>query len=400
MTVLVAHPTRQHSHRLAYALHSAGLLHSYWTTLPDARAIGVDQRGPHFLVPDAIRRHSLELIDGERVRVLLGPLLLQKIGARFSRADGPQLGELAAWSAFDRWVAGHVAKTRPRVVVGYEMCCARTFSVAKALGIKCVLDAAAFAYPLQDQVLAEERANSTTWAGRRLRRRKDVEVGLADQIICVSDLARRSYVDAGVSAQRITVNPVGCDTALFSPAPAHARPPRPRFAFVGIPGARKGFDLLVDAFERVRQRHPEAELHVVGDAVRARQFTGALPVQLHGKLPQREISAFLQEVDCLVLPSRLESFGMVVVEALACGVPVIVSERVGAAQAVKERENGWVIPVDDAAALTARMLACCDDLAGLRAMRAAAAASAAPYDWAHYYDRAVTAIAPLLQRAP
>jgi len=97
----------------------------------------------------------------------------------------------------------------------------------------------------------------------------------------------------------------------------------------------------------------------------------------------------LARMDCLVLPSRLESFGMVVVEALAAGVPVIVSDHVGAAESIKASVNGWIIPADNAEALYQRMSACCENIDKVRTMRAVSTETARAYDWAHYSRRAV-----------
>jgi glycosyltransferase involved in cell wall biosynthesis len=88
-----------------------------------------------------------------------------------------------------------------------------------------------------------------------------------------------------------------------------------------------------------------------------------------------------------VLPSRNESFGMVVAEALAAGLPVVVSDRVGAAELIAEGKNGWVVPAGDAGALTARLLACADDRAALRRMRSACLEAAAAADWSVYHRR-------------
>ena len=83
MSILVAHPTRQHSHRLARALQEAGLLHSYWTLLPDRRALSLLPAYLNGLLPSAVVRHSLQFLPSNKVHILLGPLLFQKLASRF-----------------------------------------------------------------------------------------------------------------------------------------------------------------------------------------------------------------------------------------------------------------------------------------------------------------------------
>lgn len=389
MRVLVAHPTRQHSHRLAQALQNAGLLNSYWTLLPDRRALSWLPSRLDGLLPSAVMRHSLEFLPGDKVHTLIGPLLFQKIASRFPSVAIRQFGEWLAWDALDRWVASQLPRLRPKVVVGYEMCCAESFRVARELGITCVLDAAAFHHEMQDRILDEDKYGAKTWAGRRLRLRKQKEIDLADKIICVSELARHSYIDAGVEGNRVVVNPVGCDVKKFSPVPGLMRSGSPKFIFVGLPVYHKGFDLLTASYARLLPEYPDAELHVVGDAAMAGGRIINKTIRSHGKLSHEKLGELLAQMDCLVLPSRLESFGMVVVEALAAGVPVIVSDHAGASEAIRENENGWVIPAGDESALFERMLTCCRDIEHVRSMSAACARAAVEHDWSHYGRRSV-----------
>lgn len=397
MSVLVAHPTRQHSHRLAQALHDSGLLHSFWTLLPDRRALPWLPSSLDAQLPSAVLRHSLQFLPGDKVHTLIGPLLFQKLASRFQSVAFRQLGEWGAWAAFDRWVAAQLPRFQPKVLVGYEMCCAESFRAAKDLGISCVLDAAAFHHTMQDRILDEDRYGAKTWAGKRLRLRKQKELELADRLICVSELAKRSYIEAGVDESRIVVNPVGCDVAKFAPASGMGRSGAQKFVFVGIPDYRKGFDLLIAGYARLVAHYPDAELHVVGDASMVRRLVAENRVHVHGKLSHDQLSTLLAQMDCLVLPSRLESFGMVVVEALAAGVAVIVSDHVGASEAIRENENGWVVSAGVEAALFERMMICCRDIDRVRAMGTACSRSAAVYDWSHYSKRSVGIFTPLLE---
>jgi glycosyltransferase involved in cell wall biosynthesis len=394
-SVGVAHPTRQHSHRFAAALQRSGLLLGYWTLLPDGRALSWL---PRVLVPAAVKRNSLHDIPPEKVHALPGPLLLQKIASRLPVPSLRLMGEWMAWASFDAWVAFHVRRRRPRIVVGYEMCCARTFKAARSLGIPCLLDASAFHHETQDRLLNAGPYGAKTWAGQRLRRRKEAEIALADRIVCVSSLARQSYLDAGVDPARIVVNTVGCDVARFSRPPVPRSGPA-RFAFVGLPAYHKGFDILVASFERLLDRYPDAQLHLVGDTApgSGTQRGAAGRVQVHGKLSHDELAVLLGTMDCLVLPSRLESFGMVVVEALAAGVPAIVSDHAGACEAIVEGRNGWIVPAGDGEALLGRMLACCAEIEAVRSMRSDCIRSASSYDWEGYSRRALEIVSSLMQ---
>ena len=348
------------------------------------------------LLPSAVLRHSLHFLPAEKVHILMGPLLVQKWASRSNFVALRQLGEWIAWSVFDRWVARQLPRLQPHVVVGYEMCCAETFKVAKSLGITRVLDAAAFHYATQDEILGDENAGSRTWAGEHLRRSKHAEVELADVVICVSELSRRSYIEAGVEDIRTAVNQVGCDTAQFKAPYDLRRVGQPKFVFVGIPAYHKGFDVLMSSFAQLLDQYPDAELHVVGDAAMANSMGTDGHVHIHGKLTHDQLSKLLAKMDCLVLPSRLESFGMVVVEALASGVPVIVSDHAGSSEVVSEDKNGWLVAAGDSSILLERLVTCCRDIERVRSMRDGCIKSAAGYDWVHYARRTLDIFEPLI----
>src|SRR6185295_15467909 len=191
---------------------------------------------------------------------------------------------------------------------------------------------------------------------RRITAVKDAEIALADHVLTVSELARRSYLAAGVPPERVHCVPLGVDVDLFEPA---AEPPAGAgitFVFAGAASRVKGFDLLLEAFARVRAAEPSADLLVIGPGDDA--FVDVPSgVTVLGPLSQAELAARFRTADCLVLPSRNESFGMVVPEALAAGLPVLVSDRVGARDLVVEGRTGWIVPVD-VSALADRMTWC------------------------------------------
>ncbi len=166
---------------------------------------------------------------------------------------------------------------------------------------------------------------------------------------------------------RIQILPIGVDEDRFRPAPAAERDPN-RILFVGLPRPTKGVDLLLDAMAVVAAEHPAARLTVVGDAVfrGARDHMASLRrraaapdlagrVDFTGLLPAEEVARLMARSAMLVLPSRLESFGAVLVEALASGTPVVTT-RSGGPQEVVTTEVGRIVPVDDVPALAEAVL--------------------------------------------
>jgi glycosyltransferase involved in cell wall biosynthesis len=108
---------------------------------------------------------------------------------------------------------------------------------------------------------------------------------------------------------------------------------RPPYVFyLGQWKAYKNLPLLLDAFKMVHQSHPSAQLVIAGDDPRhpeVRQAAAGLPegsIVLPGRLPESAVPDLYRGAAAVVLPSRAEGFGLPVIEAMACGVPVICSD--------------------------------------------------------------------------
>ena len=163
-------------------------------------------------------------------------------------------------------------------------------------------------------------------------------------------------------AVRATVVPVGVDEAVFVPRPESERR-RDQVLFVGLINFNKGIDVLLDAMARLAERGTAARLLLVGgsfyrdtrlqeDRLRERAASLGLGdrVRFVGRLLPAEVARLMAESAVVVLPSRAESFGAVLVEALACGTPVVAT-RCGGPEDIVTEEVGELVPVGDAEAL-------------------------------------------------
>jgi glycosyltransferase involved in cell wall biosynthesis len=106
-----------------------------------------------------------------------------------------------------------------------------------------------------------------------------------------------------------------------------------------------------------------------------------------GSLTQEALVDEYRAADCLVLPSRHDSFGMVVAEALACGVPAVVSSGVGAKSLIEEGVSGWIVPAGDVRALEERIEWCVDNIDTVRSMSTHARRAAETASWSEYRKR-------------
>jgi glycosyltransferase involved in cell wall biosynthesis len=394
MNVLVTHPGRQHSHKLAQALHAQKALAGYWTGVP---AADPSEMGP---VGTLLARLSPQPTIGLPARLVrhnvVMPVVRRLAEAFFAPPRVVDLRHRAvAW--FDAWAA---RRLRPDLdaVVAYENGARDTFRAAKKNEITTILDAASFHHGWQDDFYEPVEAADVH---RRINRRKDEEVALADHILTVSELARKSYIDAGVPSERVTSVPMGADLDAFTPPNATESPNDGPFTFLfaGHASRRKGVDILLNASKTIRRRTETRFVLQFAGGVDDDLFPESHPaIERLGYLSRDELAEAFRAADCLVLPSRHDSFGRVVVEAMATGLPVLLSENVGAKEVVDEGKTGWIVPAEDADALAERMLWCIEHPGVVRSMRDATVAAAQDYAWTAYRERVTDVIASILNR--
>jgi D-inositol-3-phosphate glycosyltransferase len=196
-----------------------------------------------------------------------------------------------------------------------------------------------------------------------------------DGLVAASVVERRALVDEyGADSAHTTVIPCGVDTALFRPgdrdlARARIAPgDAPLLLYVGRIAPVKGLETLLDAVARLRARGAGARLLIVGGeadepvdgheaAIRRRVDALGLrdAVRFAGAQPQEALRDYYVAADVTVLPSYYESFGMVALEAMACGSPVIGSRVGGLATTVRDGVTGFLVPDGDAGALGERI---------------------------------------------
>lgn len=195
---------------------------------------------------------------------------------------------------------------------------------------------------------------------------------LATAVFADSQSQARYLRDARVVPRRSTVivpgrgSIQGVDLSTFRPSPGERQKLRSRldiplesfvFIFVGRLSEEKGVPDLLEAFARLPS---EAHLLLVGplEGVSRDVFSGV--ARCHSIGYADDVSKYLQASDILVLPSRREGFGSVVIEAAACGVPAIGSRIVGVTDAIEDGSTGWLVDVGSVESLYSAMRSAMD----------------------------------------
>jgi glycosyltransferase involved in cell wall biosynthesis len=190
-----------------------------------------------------------------------------------------------------------------------------------------------------------------------------------DHTIAISEAIRQVLIRGGVPAERVTTVHSAVDIRQFRPDAEAARAARaelgvqeraPLFAIVAHMIRRKGHDTLWDAVARISQEAPDMRVAIFGkgeEEARLRGRAAELGIERHLIWAgfREDLPTVLPAIGCLVHPARMEGLGVAILQALACGKPVIACPVGGIPEAVRPPLDGWLVPVDDSAALAAAM---------------------------------------------
>lgn len=331
------------------------------TTLSCGAQYGYGGLGRHFaqLVEEARSRGELEAYfcpsprPGDAVGHEVAPRavrpMLVATPIRFSSA----WRTYAADELFDRSVARSLRRTEKHV--GFAGQSLRTFKALEA-------DVLELVSPTAHVDLLERRYAEAVrayplerpWLNRAGRRKALAEYRRADAVQVASEYAYESFLDAGLPAEKLrrvrlsipgqyTANARERDDDTF------------RVLYVGALTVAKGVPVLVDAF---RQLPGQAELRLVGgwsSRGMRRYLQRCLAADPRIRVVSNDPLLELREADVLVHPSFSDGFGYAPMEALACGIPVVVTEDTGMKENIREGIDGWIIPTGNAGQLLERL---------------------------------------------
>ena len=184
-------------------------------------------------------------------------------------------------------------------------------------------------------------------------------------ILVPTETYRRQLVDNGFEPSKLGVMARGVDARLFHPSKASpalferfGQANHFHFLYVGRISKEKNIDTLVDAFEEVVRHGRQASLLFVGDGPHRAALEARCrnrPIAFAGILEGEELARAYASGDCMVFPSTTDTFGNVVLEAQASGLPVIVSNVGGPAEIVGRHDSGMVVDLSQPQALAGTM---------------------------------------------
>ena len=306
----------------------------------------------------------------------------------------------AVCAALDREVGQAIERNATQIgaVYCYEDCALESLRAARRRGVACFYElpigygrawVKLRALELEREPLWGQTIESAAFTEGRLAR-KDAEIAAADRVIVPSRFVAETLI--GSAAREVVVVPYGCPPPVELETVRRGSDGPLRVLFVGHISQRKGISYLLRAMEILGGA---AELTLVG------QFThqsAELARQLNRRrwmrsMPHRQVLREMQSHDVLVLPTLFEGRALVVLEALAQGLPVVTTANSGTEDVVVDGVSGLVVPTGSAVAIAEALTRLAEDRRLLEAMREGALRAAVACNWQSFRTRLLAAIA-------
>lgn len=306
-------------------------------------------------------------------------------GIRVHRIRVPPLGY--RWHAGFLWIckrmAAVAARLAPDIVHAPDYISTAVFvTLYPNLGAQTVVTVPGNVY---DRLSAPGAFKTTPLGAAILKWAAQQTARSGPTVIAISRDMKRWWEWTGSQPARTPWIPLGIDTVRFRPI-ENARAAlglgdEPFFLYVGRYAVEKGILDLLDALGEVRRLLPDTAFKVAlvgrGDQLerieRRRSELGLESVvDVHGWLDQDDLASWYSAADLFLMPSRNEPLGKVMLEAMACGTPVVASDSAGPKDHIVDGENGFLFPRGDVAALSDRLVWALRRPDELRGMRPAA----------------------------
>ncbi len=203
-----------------------------------------------------------------------------------------------------------------------------------------------------------------------------------DLVLVPSRSSAEELIEKGLNGTRIRIMPRGVDQELFHPSRRNGcldkhciKKEEIKLLYVGRVSKEKNLEILVSAFKKLIELKREVRLFIVGDGPYKEEMAEALrhtPTVFTGYIKGEDLAGIFASADLFVFPSTTDTFGNVVLESQASGVPVIVTDRGGPRENIIPGETGIVVKGDDEMSLVSGLLELLEDRTRLEAMGKAA----------------------------
>jgi glycosyltransferase involved in cell wall biosynthesis len=396
--ILLSHPTANEFVRHALgAFDRAGMLREFWTAIswnpqsPINRFLprSVEELFARRSFSESIRSNTRTVPFREAVRLFAGAVGIE------SEHETGVFSVDAIFRELDRKVADRLRKVdNCKGVYAYEDGALESFRAAQHRGLKRIYDLPIGYWRVGQKIFAEEKEREPEWAptltgtldSAEKLARKDEELRLADRIIVASSFTKQTLAEASVTA-KIDIVPYGAPSSISDEIKRLSG--RLKVLFAGSLGQRKGLSYLLKAIDMMKS---SVELTLLGRKAASRCAPLDEAVRKYQWIQTLSHDAMLREMqqhDVLVLPSLFEGFGLVILEAMAQGLPVITTDHTAGPDVIQTELDGFIVPIRSAEAIAAKLDLLASEPERLMSMKTAAKSKATALGWENYRRRLV-----------
>jgi glycosyltransferase involved in cell wall biosynthesis len=234
------------------------------------------------------------------------------------------------------------------IIVGWSGFSYKTFVKAKNYNILKILERGSSHIQFQSEILSEEYKifNIEYKIEKKFIEQELKEYSLADYISVPSNFSKKTFLEKGFKDEKIIVTPYGVDLIDFFPKTKIDK--TFRFIYVGQISFRKGSLYTLKAFQELNL--PESELMMIGHCEYKikpflKEYEKNKRIKFISHVKQADLINYYNNSDVFVISSIEDGFAMVILQALACGLPVICTPNSGGSELIRNEFNGYVVPI-------------------------------------------------------
>lgn len=301
---------------------------------------------------------------------------------------------------YDRLAASRI-KSGADIFVGWSSFSLRGIRRAKKLGMITVLERGSSHIVFQRDILKEEYAAYRIKANLphpRIVEKELEEYKEADYIEVPSTFAKASFIEQGISSNKIIFSSRGVNINQFNPIKKNDNVFR--LIYCGGLTIQKGVHYLLKSFYELKLSN--SELWLIGSPSEEissflKKYNSA-NILLKGKIIQSKLYEFYSQGSLFCLPSIQDGFGVVILQAMACGLPVICTTNTAGYDVVKDGIDGFVIPIRDVNALKEKIVFMYENQARCKEMgQLARQRVQSEFTWDKYGDRIISELNRILK---
>ena len=406
--VALSHPVGNQNVRQALAaLHERGLLDRFFTTVYWDNDWPINRLLPRS-VRSELNRRCYPQVPKSLVHLTPAREAMRLLATKFGvtnlvAGDDSIFSATRVYQSLDAATAIAIQKQPPRVLYAYEGGALRGFREARKQGTICVYELVTGYWYYDAEMFREEAELRPEYAATivtldraaSLFQARDEELSFADYVFVPSRHIKNTLKMSPLSEDKLVVIPYGAPEGSNHPVRA-PRPGKLRVLFVGGLTQRKGISYLIDA---VKMLGSSVEFTMIGRKIGSSHAIDAAVTANRwiASTPHHAVLDEMSRHDVLVLPSLTEGYGLVILEALSCGVPVVTTQNTGGPEVIRDGIEGFFVPIRSAEAIAEKLEMLAGNRNMLEAMSAAALKRAQECTWQKYRELLASTIEELMQ---